>query len=80
MPELPEVELQAEQLRAALRGRPLRAVERVDPALCPAPAGGPDPLAALEGQALEHSRRRGKHLLLDFPQHTLLVHLRLTGQ
>lgn len=73
MPELPEVEIMARQLRRRLVGRQVRRVEvtdrklRVDGAL-------------LVGQQIEGVRRRGKFLVLDFTgDRHLLVHLRMSG-
>lgn len=74
MPELPEVQLQAELAASVLGGCPLQAAELLDPRLCA------DPWPALAGQALQGARRRGKHLLLDLPGATLVLHLRMSGQ
>jgi formamidopyrimidine-DNA glycosylase len=62
VPELPEVEITARRLDAALRGAEvesalapgLNALKTFDP-----------PLAALDGRAIAGVRRRGKHLVVD---------------
>ena len=63
MPELPEVEITARRLDAALRG-----VE-VESALAPgvnALRSFDPPLSALEGRAIAGVRRRGKLFVIDF--------------
>ncbi len=78
MPELPEVEITARRLDAALRG----AV--VDSALAPglnALRTFDPPLAALEGRAVAGVRRRGKHLVVDLDGDlALLAHLMSAGR
>ena len=77
MPELPEMEIVARRLAAALPGetiasaRPpgLNALKTFDP-----------PLAALDGREFTGVRRRGKLLLLDVAPLTLLVHLMSAGR
>jgi formamidopyrimidine-DNA glycosylase len=78
MPELPEVEVTARLLDAALNGT------TVDSALAPglntlktfAP-----PLAALEGRELTRVRRRGKQLIVEFDGGlALLLHLMSAGR
>jgi formamidopyrimidine-DNA glycosylase len=89
MPELPEVEVVARGLRAAVLGRRLRAVLLLRPAFL---RGDPVALAALEGAACVAVRRAGKYLVLDFvagqalppassqPRWQLLLHLGMTGR
>ncbi|HSD77605.1 MAG TPA: DNA-formamidopyrimidine glycosylase family protein, partial [Solirubrobacteraceae bacterium] len=78
MPELPEVEITARRLDAALRGAVvesalapgINALKTFDP-----------PLAALEGRALAGVRRRGKHLVVDVDGGlALLAHLMSAGR
>lgn len=79
MPELPEVEYTARQLRATVVGATIRQAcvfwERSiqHPAL-------PDFLAEIAGQRIEGIRRRGKLLLLDLHGDLFLsIHRRMTG-
>ncbi len=79
MPELPEVEYTARQLRATVLGATLREVhvfwERTigHPDL-------PDFLAEISGRRIEGVRRRGKFLLLDLSGDLFLsIHRRMTG-
>jgi formamidopyrimidine-DNA glycosylase len=81
MPELPEVETIRIGLDSALRGEEVESVtvqdflEVLDP---PAPDAF---TKALRGTEFVRAHRRGKYLLLDFTDnHTLIVHLRMTGQ
>jgi formamidopyrimidine-DNA glycosylase len=78
MPELPEVEITARRLHAALRG------EEVESALAPgvnALKTFDPPLASLAGQHVAGVRRRGKHLIVDFDGGvSLLVHLMSAGR
>ncbi|HEX7301141.1 MAG TPA: DNA-formamidopyrimidine glycosylase family protein [Solirubrobacteraceae bacterium] len=78
MPELPEVEITARRLDAALRGAVvesalapgINALKTFDP-----------PLHAIEGAAIEGVRRRGKHLVVDVAGDlALLVHLMSAGR
>jgi formamidopyrimidine-DNA glycosylase len=84
MPELPEVEITARLLDAALAGTQIEyarapginALRTFDP-----------PLSALEGARLAAVRRRGKHLIVDFDrggeapvQLALLMHLMSAGR
>ncbi|HMD56241.1 MAG TPA: DNA-formamidopyrimidine glycosylase family protein [Solirubrobacteraceae bacterium] len=78
MPELPEVEITARLLDAALRGA------TVDSALAPginALRTFEPPLSALEGRHIERVRRRGKHLIVDVSGGlSLLIHLMSAGR
>ena len=78
MPELPEVEITARLLDAALRG----AV--VESALAPgvnALKTFDPPLSAIEGTSVEGVRRRGKHLIVELSGSlALLIHLMSAGR
>jgi len=78
MPELPEVEITARLLDAALRG----AV--VESALAPgvnALKTFDPPLSAIEGRRVEAVRRRGKHLIVELSGSlALLIHLMSAGR
>jgi formamidopyrimidine-DNA glycosylase len=78
VPELPEVEITARRLDAALRGAVvesalapgINALKTFDP-----------PLHAIEGAAIAGVRRRGKHLVVDVAGDiALLVHLMSAGR
>ena len=80
MPELPEVEITARRLDAALCGDAIEsaaapginALKTFDP-----------PLSALEGAAIGGVRRRGKHVIVDVEAAeplALLVHLMSAGR
>ena len=80
MPELPEVEITARRLDAALRGAGvesaaapgINALKTFDP-----------PLSVLEGAAIGGVRRRGKHVIVDVEAAeplALLVHLMSAGR
>jgi formamidopyrimidine-DNA glycosylase len=78
VPELPEVEITARRLDAALRGAVvesalapgINALKTFDP-----------PLQAIEGAAIAGVRRRGKHLIVDVAGDlALLVHLMSAGR
>jgi formamidopyrimidine-DNA glycosylase len=77
MPELPEMEIVARRLGAALPG------ETVESALAPginALKTFDPPLHALEGRAFTGVRRRGKLLMLDLGELVLLTHLMSAGR
>jgi formamidopyrimidine-DNA glycosylase len=78
VPELPEVEITARRLDAALRGA------EVESALAPglnALRTFDPPLAAIEGRAITGVRRRGKHVIVDLDgELALLVHLMSAGR
>ena len=62
MPELPEVEITARRIGAAVAG------VRIESAMAPginALKSFDPPLDALDGRAITGVRRRGKHLLVD---------------
>ena len=78
MPELPEVEITARRLDAALRGA------RVESALAPginALKTFDPPLSALEGRTIDAVGRRGKQLVIELSDDlVLLVHLMSAGR
>jgi formamidopyrimidine-DNA glycosylase len=78
MPELPEVEITARRLGAALAGA------TVESALAPgvnALKTFDPPLSALAGETVRGVRRRGKHLIVDVgDEHSLLLHLMSAGR
>jgi formamidopyrimidine-DNA glycosylase len=84
MPELPEVEVAARNLRRWLSGRKIRGVEpREGSARIFRPAR-PEALAALDGTRFQDIRRVGKNLLITFASATgpigLWSHLGMTGK
>jgi formamidopyrimidine-DNA glycosylase len=77
MPELPEMEIVARRLGAALPG------ETIESALAPginALKTFDPPLHALEGRAFTGVRRRGKLLMLDLGELVVLTHLMSAGR
>ncbi len=78
MPELPEVEITARRLNAALRGA------RIESALAPGInvlKTFPPPLQALEGRTIEGVGRRGKQLVVEVSGDlVVLVHLMSAGR
>ncbi len=78
MPELPEVEITARRIGAAIAGT------RVESALAPginALKTFDPPLSALEGKEIKGITRRGKLFLLDFEDElVLLIHLMSAGR
>ncbi len=78
MPELPEVEIVARRIGAAVAG--VRVESAFAPGLNALKTFDP-PLSALEGRALTGLRRRGKHLIVDAQDGlSLLVHLMSAGR
>jgi formamidopyrimidine-DNA glycosylase len=78
MPELPEVEITARRLDAALRGAVIESAQA--PGINALKTFDP-PLQALEGKAIEGVRRRGKHLIVDVAGGlVVLVHLMSAGR
>lgn len=80
MPELPEVETIAEDLRGQLPGRRFVAAHILWPRTLAAP--DPESLnARLAGRTVLDVGRRGKYLLIHLDAgETLIIHLRMTGQ
>ncbi len=71
MPELPEVQIQVDQLQR-LRGRRIRRIEVRDPKLKLA--------GRVNGRTIRQVRRRGKFIIFDLDDgRHLLTHLRMTG-
>lgn len=78
MPELPEVEITARRLDAALRGAEIESV--MAPGINALRSFKP-PLSALEGQRIEAVSRRGKHLIVETSGGlALLIHLMSAGR
>ncbi|HEV2754102.1 MAG TPA: DNA-formamidopyrimidine glycosylase family protein [Solirubrobacteraceae bacterium] len=78
MPELPEVEITARRLDAALRGVEIESV--LTPGLNALRTFDP-PVHALEGRVIAGVRRRGKHLVIDVAgELSVLVHLMNAGR
>jgi formamidopyrimidine-DNA glycosylase len=78
MPELPEVEIVARRIGAAVAGA--RVESAVAPGINALKTFDP-PLSALEGRSLGGLRRRGKHLIVDADGGlSLLVHLMSAGR
>jgi formamidopyrimidine-DNA glycosylase len=77
VPELPEVQAHAERLEDDFAGTALAAFRPL--AFTALKTFRPDP-AELVGEALASVRRRGKHLLLDFPSASFVVHLMQGGR
>ena len=78
MPELPEVEITARRLDAALRGATIESA--LAPGINALKTFDP-PLHAIEGAAIAGVRRRGKHLVVDVAGGlALLVHLMSAGR
>jgi formamidopyrimidine-DNA glycosylase len=78
VPELPEVEITARRLGAAVRGQPVESV--LAPGVNALKSFDP-PLQAIEGRTLEGVHRRGKHLVVDVEGDLhLLIHLMSAGR
>jgi formamidopyrimidine-DNA glycosylase len=78
VPELPEVEITARRLDAALRGATIESA--LAPGINALKTFDP-PLHAIEGRAIAGVRRRGKHLVVDVEGDlALLVHLMSAGR
>ena len=76
MPELPEIEILAQELRREVIGR------RVADVLTPGDAFPSDEIVSwLKGATITQVRRRGKRLVLDFDTgQSLIIHLMMVGQ
>jgi formamidopyrimidine-DNA glycosylase len=77
MPELPEVEIAARLLDAALRGAQIESA--LAPGLNALRTFAP-PLSDLAGREIAGVRRRGKHLIVDVGELALLIHLMSAGR
>lgn len=74
MPELPEVETIVRALRPHLEGRVLQSTEIYDPVLLPG-------ISSLSLPArVKRLARRGKYILIELEEGTLVVHLRMSGR
>src|SRR5918999_2234271 len=77
MPELPEVEITARRLDAALRGATIESA--LAPGINALKTFDP-PLHAVDGRAITGVSRRGKLLLLELDDLVLLLHLMSAGR
>ncbi len=78
MPELPEVERAARQLRRAALGKTILAVRAIHPSL--RKKLSPARARVASGKRIESIERRGKHQLLHLDSgDTLVVHFRMNG-
>lgn len=77
MPELPEIEIAVRRIGAAAGGRTVESV--LAPGMVTMKTFDP-PLDALAGRTLDAARRRGKLIMLDLGDLTLLMHLMQGGR
>jgi formamidopyrimidine-DNA glycosylase len=78
MPELPEVERAARQIRRAALGKTILSVKAIHPSL--KKKFKPAQARAAKGKRIENIERRGKHQLLQLDSgDTLVVHFRMNG-
>ena len=77
MPELPEVEITARRIGAALSGATVESA--LAPGINVLKTHEP-PLGALTGRSVLGVRRRGKHLIVEFDGFELLIHLMSAGR
>jgi formamidopyrimidine-DNA glycosylase len=78
MPELPEVERAARQIRRAALGKTILMVKAIHPSL--KKKLKPAQARAAKGKRIENIERRGKHQLLQLDSgDTLVVHFRMNG-
>lgn len=80
MPELPEVETIRRTLETLVIGKRVSAVEVHWPRIIKQPDDIEQFKGALIGQTIHYIRRRGKFLLFDFDDITMVSHLRMEGQ
>lgn len=81
MPELPEVEIHARNLRGWLVGKRIVEYAVVDPLLLEGGPAAQDWGEALRNARVEAVRRDAKYLLIDLDTgYTLVAHLRMTGR
>jgi formamidopyrimidine-DNA glycosylase len=78
MPELPEVETIARNLRPALVGRKVIATHLLWPRSLETPSPGLFQ-ERISGQTIRDTGRRGKFIILPLSTDTLLIHLRMSG-
>jgi formamidopyrimidine-DNA glycosylase len=80
VPELPEVEIHARNLRGWLVGKRIAEAQVLDPML-DAENGGAGWAAPVSGRRVQAVRRDAKYLLIDLDEaDTLVAHLRMTGR
>jgi formamidopyrimidine-DNA glycosylase len=77
VPELPEVEITARRIGAAVAGATVESA--LAPGINVLKTHEP-PLAALAGGVVRGVRRRGKHLVVEFDRYELLLHLMSAGR
>jgi formamidopyrimidine-DNA glycosylase len=77
VPELPEVEITARRIAAAVSGATVESA--LAPGINVLKTHEP-PLGALAGRSLLGVRRRGKHLIVEFDAFELLIHLMSAGR
>lgn len=77
MPELPELQALAEGLDAAVAGRTITQALAYSPNVV---RSAQPPLGDLEGRVLTAVRRRGKHILVEAGELTLVLHLMSAGR
>ena len=78
MPELPEVENVRRGLEKLVRNKKILEIESSYPRMVL--TGFEELKKELEGQIIKDIQRRGKYLLFDFGQWTLISHLRMEGK
>lgn len=77
MPELPEVETTRRGIATIMPGHVLkRLIVHESRLRWPIPANLP---AQVEGQTVQSCERRGKYLLINFPNGTMIIHLGMSG-
>ncbi len=79
MPELPEVETVARSLRGPLIGRKIVAMWQDWAATIHSPSPA-EFEARIAGQTVRRISRRGKYILLELDQDTLVIHLKMSGR
>lgn len=78
MPELPEVETIARGLRPLLEGRRIESAQLLWERTLAEP-GVDEFLRRVRGQTIHSTGRRGKFLILNLSNDTMLIHLRMSG-
>lgn len=80
MPELPEVETLRRDLEKEVIGKRIKSVETSGGRPTRRHPEGTDFGARIEGLRVEGVTRRGKYLLVDLGEETLIIHLGMSGQ
>jgi len=75
MPELPEVETVARELRSLIIGKEIKGIKAIWQKTFTDQCGIP-----LSGQIIREINRRGKYLTIILSKSVLIIHLRMTGQ